>query len=262
MHSAAISRFHVENGQISPTRHMSVSAFIKGAKKLLGKPAQPKTALTQDFIRKIISECVQDAGPNDQTRLDQFRESIFELAAFLGMCRFSVLERVKWENIVIEENFVMIFFNTRKNDQFHAGHSVKLRYTGGRYCPVALFARYRDCLSRGLGKRYPQSGFFLPKIERLRGRYSPAPTRSVSRSVMRSIQKKVMAKCGIDFRIFGLHSAKNGGATLAAFVKTHSLAERTAFGGWAENSLMADHYNQTLMARACEEIGLTLSILD
>jgi hypothetical protein len=79
---------------------------------------------------------------------------------------------------------------------------------------------------------------------------------------MRASQKAVMAKVGIDFRLFGLHSGKNGGATLAAFVKRHTLAERTAFGGWSKHSLMADHYDQTLMARACEEIGLTLRILD
>jgi integrase len=239
-----------------------VSAFVKGARRLLGKPAQPKTALTQDLIRKIVNECVKEEGPDDLTRLDQFRESVFELAAFLGMCRFSDLIRVKWANIAIEENFVLIFFNTRKNDQAHSGHSVKLLYTGGRYCPVALFSRYKSALTRALGGVYPKSGFLLPKIEKIRGQYRPCPGKPVSRSGMRSVQKQVMGKCGIDFRIFGLHSAKNGGATLAAFVKTHSLAERTAFGGWAKNSTMADHYDQTLMARACEEIGLTLSILD
>jgi hypothetical protein len=125
-----------------------------------------------------------------------------------------------------------------------------------------LYTRYKRALSAALGENYPKSSFLLPKIERVRGLYRPCPGHPVSRSGMRSIQKQVMMKIGIDFRVFGLHSAKNGGSTLAAFVKVQSLAERTAFGGGSKNSLMADHYDQTLMARACKEIGLTLSILD
>jgi integrase len=262
MHSAAISRFHVENGYVSPTRHASVSAFIKGARKLLGKPAQPKAALTKVLIKKIVDTCVGEAGPDEQSRLDFFREAIFEVSAFLGMCRFSDLVRVKWEDVHINSEFVVINFKTRKNDQVHKGHSVKLLYTGGRYCPVALFSRFRERLGRAVGGNYPKGGFLLPKIEKLRGQYRPVAGKAVSRSGMRAVQKNVMMKSGIDFRIFGLHSGKNGGATLAAFVKRHTLAERTAYGGWSKHSLMADHYDQTLMARACEEIGMTLRILD
>jgi hypothetical protein len=259
MHSAAISRFHIESGFLSPTRHASVGAFIKGAKNLLGKPACPKAALTQDLLKQIFGYCIKSGV---LARLDHYREAIFEMAAFLGMCRFSDLVRVKWENVKIMEDCVMIVFLTRKNDQAHAGHSVKLLYTGGLYCPVALFSRYADFLSRSFGSRYPGGGFLLPVIEKVRGLYRPLPNKAVSRSAMRSTQKAVMLKVGIDFRLFGLHSGKNGGATLAAFVKRHSLAERTAFGGWAKHSLMADHYDQTLMTRACEEIGMTLRILD
>jgi hypothetical protein len=259
MHSAAISRFHVENGLFSPTRHVSVSAFFKGARKLLGKPSQAKEALTQELIKKIVDMCVKK---DDSTRLDHFRESVFEMAAFLGMCRFSDLVRVQWKDISVSADMVVINFRTRKNDQYHAGHSVKLLYTGGSYCPVALFSRYKDCLSRAYGGVYPAEGFLLPKIARLRGLYRPVPKCAVSRSGMRAVQKAVMLKGGMDFRLFGLHSGKKGGATLAAFAKKHSLAERTAFGGWSKNSLMADHFDKTLMARACEEIGLTLSILD
>jgi integrase len=262
MHSAAISRFHVENGFVSPTRHASVSAFIKGARRLLAKPACPKAAMTHELIKKIVDRCVREDRPGESIRLDRFREAIFEVSAFLGMCRFSDLVRVKWEDITITSDVVLINFITRKNDQTHRGHSVRLLYTGGRYCLVALFNRYKMALSGALGSNYPGSGFLLPKIVRLRGSYRPAVSQAVSRSGMRQIQKNVMNLCGIDFKLFGLHSSKNGGATLAAAEKRHSLAERTAFGGWAKNSQMADHYDQALMARACEEIGITLMILD
>jgi hypothetical protein len=65
MHSAAISRFHVENGFISPTRHASVSAFIRGAKRLLAKPACPKAAMTQELIKKIVTFCVEEDRPDN-----------------------------------------------------------------------------------------------------------------------------------------------------------------------------------------------------
>jgi integrase len=262
MHSAAIARFHVENGYISPTRHASVSAFIKGARRLLSKPACPKAAMTHELIKKIGNFCVKEDRPDEAIRLDYFREAIFEITAFLGMCRFSDLVRVKWQDISISSEFVIIQFNTRKNDQVHRGNLVKLLYTGGSFCPVALFTRYRLVLSAVLGDIFPTSGYLLPRVDRLRGCYRPSTLAAVSRSGMRQVQKNVMSKCGIDFKLFGLHSSKNGGATLAASEKRHTLAERTAFGGWAKNSLMADHYDQALMARACEEIGITLMILD
>jgi hypothetical protein len=219
--------------------------------------------MTHELIKKIVKFCVEDDRPDNTTRLDRFREAIFEVAAFLGMCRFSDLVRIRWKDVAINDNEVVIQFETRKNDQAHRGHSVRLLYTGGNFCPVALFRRYKLALGAALRGNIPQaSSFLLPKIEKLRGRYQPSATLAVSRSGMRGIQKIVMCKCGIDYRLFGLHSSKNGGASLAAFTKKLSLAERTAFGGWAKNSLMADHYDQTLMARACEEIGMTLRILD
>jgi hypothetical protein len=233
-------------------------AFIKGAKRLLAKPACPKAAMMHTLIKKILVMCTERPG---SSRLDNFREAIFELSAFLGMCRFSDLVRVQWKDISISSEVVVIKFFTRKNDQVHTGHSVNLLYTGGSFCPVSLFRRFKLALSAALGSIYPQTGFLLPKIERFGGNYRPSIKLAVSRSGMRQVQKNVMEKCQIDFRLFGLHSSKNGGATLAAFAK-HPLAERTAFGGCVKGSLMADQYDQTLMARACEEIGMTLRILD
>jgi hypothetical protein len=237
-----------------------VAAFLKGCKNSLGKPAKPKLAISKQILRKILDETT-DLSTSFKKPVHHWREGVFELAAFCGMCRFSDLIRLKWTDIEITDEVVTLSFFTRKNDSVHAGHKVQLFYAGGRYCPVMLFRRYKQRLNRAsLGGIYPQTGFFLPAIERRRGEFIPVAVKAVSRDGMRSVQKKVMSSLGIDFRLYGLHSGKNGGASHAASVKRHSLAERTNFGGWSKNSLMADHYDQTLMERARKEIGATLRL--
>ena len=159
MHAASISAHHNLERFRSPTKEVCVQAFIKGCKRLLGKPVVSKHPITKDILRDIISQCtrsdVRKAKGSFSRPLNLWRQAIFECAAFLGMCRFSDLVNLKFSDIQITPNFVKLNFFTRKNDQQHKGHSVKLFYSGSNNCPVLLFSKYHERLSQALGKKYP-----------------------------------------------------------------------------------------------------------
>ena len=154
---------------------------------------------------------------------------------------------------------VKLTFLTRKNDQSHRGHTVYLLYTGGNFCPVLLLKQYQLRLSSALGTRYPVSGALLPHFARKGGKYIPISTKNVSYDAMRKTQISVMKSLNIDYKKFGLQSARRGSATNAAS-SGHSKPARTAFAGWAEKSDMADHYDELSEHREALSIGLSLKL--
>jgi hypothetical protein len=185
---------------------------------------------------------------------------MFEVSAFLGLCRFSDLERLTWDRISISSEGVSLVFLTRKNDQKHLGHQVFLMATGGRYCPVALFTQYYRLLNEELGGNFPPGGYFLPVIEKCAGRYIPSASKAASHGAMRAVQITVLLALALDWKLFGLHSGKIGGAIEAARAK-HSKSARNSFGGWVLGSNMADYYDKQLASRSSRAIARSLRLL-
>ena len=154
---------------------------------------------------------------------------------------------------------MQIYFHTRKNDQGHKGHTVYLMYTGGSYCPILLIQQYITRLSSALGTRYPVSGAFLPHIVRKKGKYVPVSTKHAYFDATRKTQIDVMKCLQIDYKKFGLQSARRGSATKAAS-SGHSLTARTQFAGWAEKSKMPFRYDDDHEHREAFEIGTSLKL--
>jgi hypothetical protein len=129
----------------------------------------------------------------------------------------------------------------------------------GPFCPVRIFSAYHSLCSKLLGKVYPKSGYFLPVISKSRGIYRPIPAKAASHGAMRGVQISVLSALLIDWKVFGLHSGKIGGAIEAARAK-HSKAARNSFGGWVLGSDMADYYDKQLASRSCKAIAKSLCL--
>jgi hypothetical protein len=153
-----------------------------------------------------------------------------------------------------------LVFLTRKNDQKHCGHEVFLMATGGLFCPVKIFSQYYKYLSVNFGSAFPATGFVLPVLDKKRGVYAPSGTKAASHAGMRAVQISVLSALLLDWKKFGLHSGKIGGAIEAARAK-HSKSARNSFGGWVLGSNMADYYDKKLAARSMKAIAKTLRLL-
>jgi hypothetical protein len=106
---------------------------------------------------------------------------------------------------------------------------------------------------------FPPGGYLLPAIERGGGVYKPSASRAASHGAMRAVQISVLKGLGLDWKRFGLHSGKIGGAVEAARAK-HSKSARNSFGGWVLGSSMADYYDKKLASRSLQAIARTLRI--
>jgi hypothetical protein len=259
MHSVSISAFHDKNVLESPCREKAIQEFIAGCQRQLGRPAVSREPITKEILRNIISFCTLDGDSGEARPLQFWRQAAFEAAAFLGLCRFSDLERLTWDRVSIDKQGVTLQFLTRKNDQKHFGHKVLLLANKGLFCPVRLFTNYYVLQSKAVGGNYPKSGVFLPAIGRKNGKYIPVPNKAVSHAGMRGVQVSVLAALNLDWKIFGLHSGKIGGAIEAARAR-HSKEARNSFGGWALGSNMADHYDKKLASRSIRAIARSLCL--
>jgi hypothetical protein len=76
---------------------------------------------------------------------------------------------------------------------------------------------------------------------------------------MRGVQISVLSGIGLDWKLFGLHSGKIGGA-IAAAKANHPKEARNSFGGWALGSDMADYYDKKLASRSIIAIAVSLCL--
>ena len=135
-----------------------------------------------------------------------------------------------------------LFLETRKNDQYREGHWIAVAaISDSPACPVRLV---KTLVARvGLDGHRPLFSA-VPAGTRDPSLYGSAP---ISYSNMRAGMLAAFESIGLDSRLFGTHSCRSGGATLAAAC---SVPDRLwmEHGGW-KSSRAAVGYVKTGLAK-------------
>jgi hypothetical protein len=216
----------------------SIRLTMQGIKKEFGKESTQAEGLTKGLLKGIINVAIgSDLDGVKAAPLQLWREAWRELVCFMGVARFSDLNRVRRKDVTLDGNLVQIKFNTRKNDQYHKTHTAFLMRTGGRYCPYKITQMYLSLLP------LDPDTYMLPDCS-VKFKY----LRPASYSACRRIQKSLLRQLDYDPAPYGLHSARVGGMKYLEDGKL-SDADMNFVGGWVEGSSMASHYAKTAMAK-------------
>ena len=232
----AIAWFHNINNFDNPCNNRIVKGLYEAAKRILSKPRIKKLPITPYHLIKIVKmndnrKCVK------QTRL----VALF-LIGYAGFFRYQELVNIRKGDIIIYKNFMRIFVEKSKCDQYRTGKWIFIAKTNNLTCPVRAIKKYLSLIQvKSKEFIFRSLTYFKSKnLYKLRKSNSP-----ISYSTARDIVLNAIEKIGINKKFFGTHSLRSGGATAAAkfgvsdrLFKQHGRwKSENAKDGYVESSL-------------------------
>ena len=182
--------------------------MVECAKRIAKPVRRPKEPITGDILREMF-----DIIGGREANLLNLRKFTILLLSFAGFLRFDEVSKLRLEDIQFHGTHMSLFLEGSKTDIYREGHTVVISRVPSSCCPVATLERFL-----GLGKIAKGETFLFRAVTRLKGeRYKfRAPNVPLSYTTCRSDALELVAKVGLDPKVFGLHSARSGGATAAA----------------------------------------------
>ena len=170
--------------------------------------------------------------------LDQLQTVTLATLGFAGFLRWDDLSQIKACDIEFHQGFIKIFLEKRKNDQFREGSWIYIAETETRYCPVSLSKRFLHAGEHSL------DSFLFRKISHTKAGFK---LRKQKLSYSRALElfKKQLEKIRLDPSLYGLHSLRSGGVSLAASI---GIPDRLIMrhGGWRSEGSKNRYINESI----------------
>ena len=125
----------------------------------------------------------------------------------LGFFRFDELSRIRECDVESFSEYMEIFIESSKTDQYRDGARVVIARTHSLYCPVAM--DIADITE-------PSEEFLFRGLVSTRTGQKLRKSVSISYTRVRELVLEKLEAIGVDSKKFGLHSLRAGGASAAA----------------------------------------------
>ena len=230
--TSAVAWAHKKLGLYSPTESAMTKQLIRAGQRILGcATAKGKHPLKVEHL-KALQEKFAFAS------LDQLQIVTLATLGFAGFLRWDDLSQIKICDIEFHRGFIKIFLEKRKNDQFREGSRIYIAETETRYCPVGLLKRFIQAGEHSL------DSFLFRKISHTKAGFK---LRKQKLSYSRALElfKKQLEKIHLDPSLYGLHSLRSGGASLAASIgiPDHLIMRH---GGWRSEGSKNRYINESI----------------
>ena len=184
----------------SPTEHPIIKQMMEVSKRIIQtKPKNPKRPLDLEHIKTIIGKFASGDLSNLKT----------VCLVVLGFSGFLHWERLRRKDLEFEREYMTVFLERGKNDQYREGSWILIARTSNPTCPVHLLEKF---LPKG---RHSPSDFVFRKISHTANGMS-LRRQKMTYSSARKLFSKQLKEIGLDSSLYGLHSLRSGGTTEAA----------------------------------------------
>ena len=201
---SSIAWGHSQAGYKFPTDHVMIKNLTESAARLLKKPVVKKEPFTLLHLQQAVIIY-------DDDKLDNLRFLSFMLLSFAGFFRSKEVLNIKVGDLHFHRDYLSIFIETSKTDQYRDGSWVIIAKTEKPTCPVSMVNRYM--LKAGISK--DRESLLFRSIYRYRGKLC-IKNQKLSYGRIREIIKEKMEQIVPDITKYSLHSLRSGGATAAA----------------------------------------------
>jgi integrase len=243
----ATSWVHQLAGLESPGQEPLVKMVVVGLQRELAKPKKRKEPVTLDILKRMIDS----AGSNPT--LSECRLLAIVFLAFSAFLRFDEISKVRCCDIQFHQEHMTVKILSSKTDQYREGDEVVVSRGGSDLCPVRRLEEYYrlaeiDCQSM---KALFHGIVNTKNGEKLRESGALSYTR------MREIFLAKLHSLGFDSAMYGVHSLRSGGATLAA---SSGIPDRMfkRHGRWRSETAKDGYVKDTLEARLSVTKGMEL----
>lgn len=199
----AIDWAHKVAGIEPPSHHPLVRNVVNAGHRILGKPTFKKEPITPELLRLLVSNQARKSLYNSRTLA-------LCLLAFAGFLRFDELSNLKCFDIELNKDYMLVFIESSKTDQYRDGAWLPISRSNKDTCPVRNlenYAKFGDI-------DFTQPSYLFRGINYRNGRTVLNDT-PMKYSRVREIVKEAFGDF-IDPKLIGVHSLRAGGATTAA----------------------------------------------
>jgi len=221
----AIKYFHSLSGLSDPFSSKLSNLIYEGIKRICSH--QPKKKLP--IKTKHLNTMFVTLGGLEMD-LKNLRIMVISVLSFMGFMRFSEVIQLRRSDILIFSTHIQLFIEKSKTDVYREGHWLHLATLKSDLCPAKLLKRLfilgnikNNC------QKFIFRGLIQSKTLKLRD-----IDKHISYTTVRDNILKILSSIGLKQKLYGLHSLRSGGATVAAnlgvpdrlFKKTRSLEIR------------------------------------
>ena len=198
--------YHTSLLNTEPCQHSLVKLMFEAAKRLSNHKTKKKQALRPNKLKQIY-----DHLSANQSSFENLRLLNICLIAFTDFMRFSEVASIKGYDIIFTETYIKIFIEKSKTDKCREGAWV---YISRSYnmCPVKHLEDYLKLANINISSsQYIFRAISKGKKSRLRRKNKPISCTTIRQNLL-----KVIKAVGLNWKDYGLHSLRAGGASLAA----------------------------------------------
>jgi integrase len=196
----AIRYWHKNNDYADPTQSTVVLKTMRGIERKHGRPKKQAIALRIHELDQI-SEFLLNSD-----RLIDIRNRALILLGFFGAFRRNELANMKWGDIEIASDGLVIHLNRSKTDQRGEGQRVVIPYGDLKNCPVRALLNWRRASEKF-------SGYVFRRISK----FSTLSEKSISAHQINRIIQEVIKEVGLpNAKDYSAHSLRRGFATEAS----------------------------------------------
>ena len=207
----AIQHFHKLNLHDDPFQSPLCENIVEASKRLTKRRVTKKEPITVDHLKKVY----ETLGCKETASLLNLRTFTMMVLSFVGFLRYSEVSELKRSDFVFEQTYLKIFIEKSKTDIYRQGNWLFISKLNSHICPISILKAYfKRC------RIDPESDSFVFRAmtffkskssHELRRKNTP-----ICYSTARSNMLALLSKIGLDEKLFGLHSLRSGGATVAA----------------------------------------------
>lgn len=215
-----------------------VRSAVAALQRQLAKPKSRKEPITVDMLQQMVDAA--DKPPS----LSDSRLLAISLLAFSAFLRFDEIAKIKCCDVRFEPDLMSIHISSSKTDQYRQGADVVVARSGSDLCPVGRLQEYYKIA--GLDHQSPEMLFRA--ITKSKNGESLRRSGSISYTRIRELVLEKIRSLGHDPGLYGVHSFRSGGASLAA---NRGVPDRLfkRHGRWSSESAKDGYIKDTLEDR-------------
>lgn len=223
-HLTALRWWHKENGHPDPTKDERVLKTMRGIERKHGKPKKQAIALRLNELDQISDFLIRSG------KLIDFRNRALVLFGFFGAFRRSELAGLRWQDVEVVSDGLVINLHRSKTDQRGQGQRVVIPYGDLKRCPVRALLDWRRASEKF-------SGYVFRRLSK----FSTVSEKPISDQQINCIVRELAMVVGLkNAKDYSAHSLRRGFATEVSRLGA-PIASIQRHGRWRSINTVLDY---------------------
>ncbi|XP_052105787.1 integrase/recombinase xerD homolog, partial [Mytilus californianus] len=131
---------HEVSGLPDPTINSFVTSIVEASKRTTTKTSNKKDPVSAEILIELCTHF------KDSDDLLIIRDLTMILLSFSGFLRYDEISSLRFKDVVIHDNYLILYINKSKTDQYRQGNEILISKGLSIACPYVMFIRYLELI--------------------------------------------------------------------------------------------------------------------